>query len=355
MSSTSTVTRNVLGPLTTTFTPDPSCTIPAIYCPRESLCVAWQAQTCISGIGAIDQSFCWPSWTAGASVLSTPDALNGFGLYSPGLVCPYGNTPACSTTFGGEGNFQFQFPVTTGETAVGCCPSGYFCQQAPRGQTCVVTATSTTFDGVVCSDFARSPTEFIIPTSVTTTQVTGSARRTDVVIISTQTFFAPLFQLNWRSVDRPSSSRSNTGGSSVSQTQTDNQPLNTSDSDRGEEGGGGGLSTGAKAGIGAGVAVVALLLLGALVWFWKSRRKGDYGYGDVPVLPPPVPTGPAEFYTENKMPAEASADQIRRAGMASELPAGALQPGPGQLGQQTWELESRTAVHQLDSRPLNGY
>ncbi|KAF3309084.1 hypothetical protein TWF173_011450 [Orbilia oligospora] len=355
MSSTPTVTRNVLGPLTTTFTPDPSCTIPAIYCPRESACVAWQAQTCISGIGAIDQSFCWPSWTAGASVLSTPDALNGFGLYSPGLVCPYGNTPACSTTFGGEGNFQFQFPVTTGETAIGCCPSGFFCQQAPRGQTCVVTATSTTFDGVVCSDFARLPTEFIIPATVTSTEVTGRLRRTDVVTISTQTFFAPLFQLNWRSVDRPSSSRSNTGGSSVSQTQTDNQPSNTSDSNKGEEGGG--LSTGAKAGIGAGVAVVALLILGAFVWFWKSRRKGSYAYGDVPVLPPPVPPGPAEFYTENKMPAEASADQIniRRADMASELPAGALQPGPGQLGQQTWELESRAAVHQLDGRPLNGY
>ncbi|RVD87733.1 uncharacterized protein DFL_001945 [Arthrobotrys flagrans] len=312
----STATRNVLGPLTTTFTPNPSCTVPAIYCTADSFCFAWQAQTCIRGLGPIDQSFCWPPWTTGAATSSTPGALNGWGLYSPGL-----------------------FPVTAGETAIGCCPSGYFCQQAESAQTCVFTATSTTFDAVVCSGFVRSPTEYIIPTSYTTVENSEAS----VVKISTQTFFAPLFQLNWRSVDLPSSS-SNTRSSSVSQTQT-NGPTNTSDSGEGGSGGdGGGLSTGAKAGIGAGVGVVALFLLGALIWFWKSRKRRDYG--DMPMLPPPA-GGPAEFYNEDKRPVEASAEQVR-----TELPT-SLHSGES----QTWELESRTPEQhvQLISRAPNGY
>ncbi|KAK6520730.1 hypothetical protein TWF506_000977 [Arthrobotrys conoides] len=340
----STMTRNVLGPLTTTFTPNPSCTIPAIYCPNDGVCNAWQAQTCISGLGAaVDQSFCWPPWTAGAATSTTPGPLKGWGLYSPGLACPDGNTPACSTTFGGQGNFQFQFAVTTGETAIGCCPSGYFCQRNNAAQTCVFTATSTTFDGVICSDFVRLPTQFFIPRSYTTTRGSTRTASTTVVEISTQTFFAPLFQLHWRSVDRTSSSSSNIG----SQTQT-NEPLNN------DGGGGGGISTGAKAGIGAGVGIVALLLLGAFIWFLKSRRKGGYsygyGYGDVPTLPPPGTPGPAEFYAEPKRPVEASADQVRGIS-ASELPA-TLQLG--QIHDQTWELESRVPAQQLDGRP-SGY
>ncbi|KAK6361215.1 hypothetical protein TWF730_004957 [Orbilia blumenaviensis] len=324
-----TYTRNVLGPLTTAFTADPSCTIPAIYCPQEGNCYGWKAQTCING--AVDQSFCWPPWTAGAATSTTPEALRGWGLYSPGLVCPHGHTMACSTTFGGEGNFQFQFPATVGETAVGCCPSGYFCQRTNVAQTCVFTATSITLEAVVCSDLLRSPTEFIIPTTFTTDTDETS---TEVVTISTQTLFAPLFQLNWREVDLPktSSSSSSTAGGL-------NAPTggSSSGSDKAVNNDGG-LSVAAKAGIGAGVGVLVLLIIGALIWFWKSRarrrdasQRGDgLGYDNMPFIPPPI-----ELHQEPKMPVhEASAERIH-----SELPTAQFPPQA-----QVWELESRTTV-----------
>ncbi|KAK6351541.1 hypothetical protein TWF718_004700 [Orbilia javanica] len=339
MSSTSTITRNVLGPLTTTFTPNPSCTVPAIDCVGPA-CYAWQAQTCISGIGIVDQSFCWPSWTAGASTFGAPTALNGWGFYSPGLVCPHGHSSACSSTFGGQGNFQFQFPATAGETAVGCCPSGYFCQRTNDAQTCVFTATSTAFEGATCSDYARVPTDFIIPTAITT----SSDDSTTVIGISTQTLFAPLFQLNWRSVDRSSSSSSRS--SPASQTQTDGATNTGDKATGGDGGGGGGLSTGAKAGIGAGVGIVALFMIGALVWFLRSKKRKGYDYGDIPMVPPVESPGPGEFYTETKGPGPRPVE-VPGEGARSELPSADLNYGQGRIQNQPWELESRMPAQQV--------
>ncbi|KAK7943511.1 uncharacterized protein PG986_012624 [Apiospora aurea] len=58
------VTRNVLGPLTTVFTPNPTCVTPiAGYCQSPS-CVAWQGQVCSAlakwnnSYGVMDQSSC---------------------------------------------------------------------------------------------------------------------------------------------------------------------------------------------------------------------------------------------------------------------------------------------------------
>lgn len=127
-----TTTRdNLLGPLTTVFSADPTCmTLLFGECGSDTVCSGWLGQTCNL---ATTSSFywpsndlaCYPSWTTGAQTL----AYNGWGFYSPGLSCPSGYTSACSTTADVSGNFQFQFPPTAGETAVGCCPR-YGCLQS---------------------------------------------------------------------------------------------------------------------------------------------------------------------------------------------------------------------------------
>lgn len=116
--------RTNLGPLTTAFTYPASCTNNVIQC---SYClVAWQAQTCSdnpnNAAGVQDNANCWPPRTT-ASTFSTGVALNGWGVYSPGLSCPVGYNTACSATGTTIGGFQFQFPVSGGETGIGCCPS----------------------------------------------------------------------------------------------------------------------------------------------------------------------------------------------------------------------------------------
>lgn len=123
-----TAIRVILGPLTTVFTPDPTCSVPVVTCDRPTECVAWNAQTCsfffTKTFKPIDQTLCWPPYTSGAQTINVPavGGLGGWGFYSPGLYCPAGQTSACSTTAGGTGDFQFQFQLTNGETAVGCCP-----------------------------------------------------------------------------------------------------------------------------------------------------------------------------------------------------------------------------------------
>ncbi len=65
---------------------------------------------------------CWPP--RAATVASTGQDLveAGWGFYSPGLVCPAGYVSACSATAGGSSDWQPQWSLTSGETAVGCCP-----------------------------------------------------------------------------------------------------------------------------------------------------------------------------------------------------------------------------------------
>ena len=134
----STSARTVLGSLTTTFTPSPSCF--SLYQPLDARglfatvplpTVALQAVTCVSDefltSDMVDDVKCWPP-----STVTHTDALyNGWGLYSPGLLCPNGYTTACTALAGNKkataasisgDDFQFQFPLLPSETAAGCCP-----------------------------------------------------------------------------------------------------------------------------------------------------------------------------------------------------------------------------------------
>lgn len=110
--------RNILGPLTTAFTPPQDCDFAAIL--SDSLTLAYRAQTCV-GERLEDVSTCWPQVTAAAPLNSPP--FNGWGFYSPGISCPAGYTSACFATQGSRTGWDMQFPMDVGETAVGCCPT----------------------------------------------------------------------------------------------------------------------------------------------------------------------------------------------------------------------------------------
>ena len=137
-SMSSTTRDNLLGPLITTFTPAPSCSVPGVNGDPSQ---AWQAQQCYTATtiwgntltqiysgGVADDFTCWPSTSAGVP-LPTP-ALEGWGFYSPGLYCPVGYTATCSAALHSDGSpssvtgtpFNFQYNLLPGETAVGCCP-----------------------------------------------------------------------------------------------------------------------------------------------------------------------------------------------------------------------------------------
>ena len=113
-----------LGPLTTTWTGMPaSCTVHALICSTCS--TAFQGQKCstdeVKGEQIItDNSGCWPPTTPGAG--TPPRPLAGWGYYSPGLVCPSGYSTACTAQHGGRSEWDVEFNLVAGETAIGCCP-----------------------------------------------------------------------------------------------------------------------------------------------------------------------------------------------------------------------------------------
>lgn len=122
------VATAVLGPLTTTFTPPPACTVAVAAVTGKFLGLGgkvapsgWLGQTCSKG-GPVDDTSCWPPTSSGAEARTK--ALDGWGYYSPGLDCPAGYATACSATGGGgaKSDFAFQFAPGAKETAVGCCP-----------------------------------------------------------------------------------------------------------------------------------------------------------------------------------------------------------------------------------------
>ncbi|AEO69847.1 uncharacterized protein THITE_2057645 [Thermothielavioides terrestris NRRL 8126] len=205
-----------LGPLTTTFTPPAACTV-AVGARGGGLVglllgggtsdVAYLGQACTAG-SAVDATSCWPSTSKGAQSQKPP--LQGWGFYSPGLHCPVGYATACSATggSGGGSGWPVQFKLRDGETAVGCCPSGYGCANI-NGQTCTMVATSTTVPTVTCD--GNKSGDLAVRT------VPDAAAS-----ITALSLFAPMIQINWQSSDRPASSTESTRPTATS-TSTDNR------------------------------------------------------------------------------------------------------------------------------------
>ncbi|GAB1309879.1 Proline-rich receptor-like protein kinase PERK2 [Madurella fahalii] len=293
-----------LGPLTTTFTPPPECTV-AVGADRGFLGigagpsdVAWLGQSCSRGKPS-DATTCWPPTSRGAEEGSRP--LQGWGFYSPGIHCPAGYATACSATGGGRSGWPVQFQLRDGETAVGCCPSGYGCANID-GQTCTMIATSTAVPTVTCDGTRSGDFAFL----------TVPDEEASITALS---LFAPMIQVNWQSSDRPEST---SGGRSARPTRanTDDPPLTStgtqtidigegSDSDtlvidddpqttatgtldlvggaatatgsldqKEETSDGEGLSSGARVGLAvAGSSIVVVILVCAMFYCWRRRKN----------------------------------------------------------------------------------
>ena len=128
--SSSSTTRASLGPLTSIFNPPDACSYYGGAGNSADLNGFWAAQGC-SDSTMIDTDTCWPPITSTLPQPSPP--LEGFGFYSPGLVCPNGYYTACVSSYATEesaaastifaSEYEFQFELEPGETAVGCCPT----------------------------------------------------------------------------------------------------------------------------------------------------------------------------------------------------------------------------------------
>ncbi|KAH7037058.1 uncharacterized protein B0I36DRAFT_380356 [Microdochium trichocladiopsis] len=261
--TTPTPTRTNLGPLTTR---DPradnysDCHVVYDQCGTCSL--GWQAQTCVGSGIVTDRAGCWPAPTAG---VATPSgALNGWGVYSPGIVCPFGFESVAAATEQRTG-FAFQYPLTSGEKAVACCPtpgslSGRFTATIENGhQTCKLVATTGVVSIANCEASGPSGTmEMSLPFD-------GQD-----VTLTEYSIYAPLVQVVWRDSDIAPGSTAPNGdiGAGAIPTGADNNSNNNSS-------GSSGLSTGAQIAIGvsAGVVVLALLLAGYWIWRKKQRRQ----------------------------------------------------------------------------------
>ena len=116
-------TRPVLGYLTTSWTPPASCLSLVVFWNRPQLDMGYQGVTCVASDSVYDETDCWPPRTANAPNPTDLAPLSGWGFYSPGTLCPSGFTTACVATYGqAVTDWRLQFPLTTGETAAGCCP-----------------------------------------------------------------------------------------------------------------------------------------------------------------------------------------------------------------------------------------
>ncbi|KAI1148159.1 hypothetical protein F4825DRAFT_111396 [Nemania diffusa] len=281
-------TRTNLGPLTTdtwTYT----CTEAIQQC--SSCHAAWAAQTCISGT-ITDNQDCWPP--RATDVPTTTGAVYGWGVYSPGIVCPGGYTSAVGATYGGSSDFDFQYPLTAGETAIGCCPKGGFLPiQDPNGkQTCVQFKPSTTFLLGTCGPDGPAYTPFSIGGTFASTQykefsVTG-----------------PLYQAVHQASDLSSSSASSstaTQSSDTTSSSSSNSSSTQSSDANPSSGKASGLSAGAIAGIVIGVALAVILSAAVAFCLLRRRRKQRLAaaaappYSDVKPYAP-IGENPAELH-----------------------------------------------------------
>ncbi|KAE8156799.1 hypothetical protein BDV40DRAFT_305744 [Aspergillus tamarii] len=274
--------RTNLGPLTTTFTSPESCTVAVRACPTCT--EGWQAQTCSNNAfnhqGVQDDVECWPP-RANPS-LTTGVALNGWGFYSPGIHCPAGMVTACSVTGRSNEGFQFQYSLNDGETAVGCCPSGYSCGYAGHDQfqTCQSVYVTGSFPVVQCKfGSSNGYTYQTVPATVT---ATTSNSVTQTHTISAYTVRAPMIQINHMATDLPTS----TSPLPTSSDSSSGIKVSASISAH--------LSPGAKAGIIVAACLGAIGLFALIAWLWYrcgSRKdkaaaaKSEIGDSQVPPIP----------------------------------------------------------------------
>ncbi|KAI6092598.1 hypothetical protein F4821DRAFT_137443 [Hypoxylon rubiginosum] len=293
----------ILGPLTTTWTPPPACSVVVAAC---STCTkGWAAQSCPRDSLVTDDPSCWPPRTSGAYTPPTGTPLFAWGIYTPGIVCPQGYSAACSYDGAAQtGDFQFDFSPRETEAATGCCPTGYTCDRV-GAQTCSLVLTSSTnaIATVTCESGTSAAYGYLtVPFAAIDTS--------RIVSISTFTARAPLFQLvhqisttsststSTTSTSTTSTSTSSTTTSSTTSTlsqqisppsQAVSPPTNSSQNQ--------GMSAGTAAGIGCGVGLCGILLGAAAFFVYRYRKRKTRGDGEVklirelPAYPPVLELG----------------------------------------------------------------
>ncbi|KAJ6442545.1 syndecan domain-containing protein [Purpureocillium lavendulum] len=269
--------RQVIAPLTTTFTPAPECSHWTDSGPGRITSGTLSAQ-CVAFYSVV---VCNSQTTSAPPCLptgSTFETVYG-AFYSPGLFCPSGWQPVASVTAGEKGD-EYGFKnamrvdaLLPDETAIACCPSNYaYYPIADAGGasgicTSNVVTNPVSYKSCVPSSFfqkvTRSDIGEYVTVNYTQQRSLNSASSTRVWFAGIQVI-APTVQINHRPQDRslaPTSSQSSI-------------PTNGTN---GGDGGGSQGSTTATLGPGgiAGVVVGVCAFVAGLVVFsiWAYRRR----------------------------------------------------------------------------------
>ncbi|KAI1112044.1 hypothetical protein F5Y14DRAFT_423469 [Nemania sp. NC0429] len=255
--------RTNLGPLTTaTWTY--SCTEVIQRC--SDCDNGWAAQTCIHGT-VTDNQACWPP--RATNLPATTGALLGWGVYSPGIVCPGGYTSTVGATYGGSSNFAFEYPLAAGETAIGCCPEGGFAPIIDKNgdQTCVQFKPTTSFLVGSCDNNGPSYTTFAVGGTLKSKQYNSFS------------VSAPFLQLVYQSSDSKTTTKTTTTKRSTTSSKGKASPTAQSNSSKP----GKGKKTSSKLSVGATAGIVIAAVFGAILvatiafclWRAKRRRQAD--------------------------------------------------------------------------------
>ena len=275
--------RVILGPLTTVFKPPGPCTIAVGACATCN--VAFWGQTCGPSKVHDDQA-CWPATTTGAP--DPGDTLTGWGFYSPGLKCPEGYTSGCTAIEGKTTGWKLQFQMEAQETFVGCCPTGFKCDNL-HGQTCItVVAKTTSLPTVSCDGsssnnfgFTTIPNEHVTQLNLFAPMIQLAFKASDQAVLSSTTTAATTATNQTTSATSapttslPAATPSPETTSPPSTTPTSLSTTATS------------LSTGAVVGIAIGTAALVLLIATAAFLLWRRRTpRGSQGAPE-PLTGPP--------------------------------------------------------------------
>ncbi|KAK3402341.1 hypothetical protein B0T20DRAFT_137298 [Sordaria brevicollis] len=233
ISSPPSLTRSILGPLTTTFTPPPDCTqcyeVTSGNQIHGNTCRAY-AEDCLG----VQRASCLPGASKAISNVEQP-----WGFYSPGLACPSGWTTTGPTlSYGqperGDGMGNILEVLEEGERAGFCCPSGFNLELTyPPSPTRLVApmcysrleagtyqawgCINTAFEGE--GDEGWMSTQYsAIVTNADFAKCLPRCPVFDPQLVVTATSMAPAVQLVWRDGDRMTVTVTSLGGGSESET-----------------------------------------------------------------------------------------------------------------------------------------
>ncbi|GAB1317747.1 hypothetical protein MFIFM68171_07957 [Madurella fahalii] len=246
-------TTTNLGALTTTFRPPSDCNTPYVY--DSELFGRWGNSCTLSSSSrfGLHRTECYPGDYA--AYINDGEVTQSIAVYSPGLMCPSGWSAACSVSRrSGEpppSKGQFITPadwyiwnmIKEGETAIGCCPSRYTCEDLDHWYCEWIATPGDVLSGFTYAPGGCSPTPTSSAIGIGTTERVANAGR--IILVRAVADGSP---------------------AETTGTNADDQAGNASGSAEG------GLSTGAKIAIGV-VIPVAVILIGMGLFFILKRER----------------------------------------------------------------------------------